>query len=271
MNKDEGLSFVLSPVQLAAIVRYETVSEGEVLSNRLWGGLSVVGSVAEIFGAGILCIVPEPTMITKAGCIVVGAHSLDALNASLRQFWSGRRSETATSRLAEMAAEQLGADSATAYRVGITVDLTVPFIFASAAGVARIASVYSGRIRLKEHEGGRLGHTIARHVGRTPEQLIARLSEPRAPHISASFKNIRQAELIISEVLSVKSRQIEYALKYTHTRATLVYVHRFNFPIGTYVERGATEVKKAYGVRLVIRPATFNGRQYYLVTAFPTP
>ncbi|SQK72929.1 hypothetical protein [Tatumella ptyseos] len=71
MNKDEGLSFVLSPVQLAAIVRYETVSEGEVLSNRLWGGLSVVGSVAEIFGAGILCIVPEPTMITKTGCIVV--------------------------------------------------------------------------------------------------------------------------------------------------------------------------------------------------------
>lgn len=89
-----------------------------------------------------------------------------------------------------------------------------------------------------------MGHTIARHVGRTPEQLIARLSEPRAPHISASFKNIRQAELIISEVLSVKSRQIEYALKYTHTRATLVHAHRFNFLIGTYVERGATEVKR---------------------------
>jgi len=73
--------------------------------------------------------------------------------------------------------------------------------------------VYSGRIRLTEHEGGVLGHTIARHVGRTPEQLIARFSEPRAPHVSSSFKNLRQAELVISEVLSVKRTQIEYALK----------------------------------------------------------
>jgi len=77
--------------------------------------------------------------------------------------------------------------------------------------------------------------------------------------------------LVISEVLSVKSTQIENALKYSNARTTLVYAHRFNFPIGTYVERGVTEVKKAYSVRIVIRPATFNGKQYYLVTAFPMP
>nr|WP_242634134.1 hypothetical protein [Pantoea allii] len=174
MNEDEGLTFALSPVQMAAIVRRNTVSEGETLSNRLWGGLGVVSGVAEIFGAGVLCIVPEPTMITKAGCFVVGAHSLDTLNASLKQVWTGRKTETATAQLAEIAAGELGADSATAYKVGVTVDLAVPFIFASAAGAARVASVYSGRIRLTEHEGGVLGHTIARHVGRTPEQLIAR-------------------------------------------------------------------------------------------------
>jgi len=271
MDEDEGLTFALSPVQMAAIVRRNTVSEDETLSNRLWGGLGVVGGVAEIFGAGVLCIVPEPTMITKAGCVVVGAHSLDTLNASLKQAWTGRKTETATAQLAEIAAGELGADSATAYKIGVTVDLAVPFIFASAAGAARVASVYSGRIRLMEHEGGALGHTIARHVGRTSEQLIARFSEPRAPHVSSSFKNLRQAELVISEVLSVKRTQLEYALKYSHARTTLVYAHKFNFPVGTYIERGATEVKKAYGVRIVIRPTTFNGKQYYLVTAFPTP
>ncbi|WP_242455707.1 hypothetical protein [Pantoea agglomerans] len=98
MNEDEGLTFALSPVQMAAIVRRKTVSQGETLSNRLWGGLGIVGGVAEIFGAGVLCIVPEPTMITKAGCVVVGAHSLDTLNASLKQVWTGRKTETATAQ-----------------------------------------------------------------------------------------------------------------------------------------------------------------------------
>lgn len=270
MNENEGLTFALSPVQMAAIVRRKNVSKGEILSNRLWGGLGVVGSVAEIFGAGVLCIVPEPTMITKAGCVVVGAHSLDTLNASLKQVWTGCKTETATAQLAEIAAGELGADSATAYKIGVTVDLAVPFIFASAAGAARLASVYSGRISLMEHEGGALGHTIARHVGKTPEQLIARLSEPRAPRAVSSFKNLKQAERVISDVLSLKSRQIEYALKYSNARTTLVYEHKFNFSIGIYIERGASEVKKAYGVRIVIRPTTYNGKQYYLVTAFPT-
>lgn len=271
MTDDDGLTVALSPVQLAAIIRRGTVSEGETLSNRLWGGVGVLGGVAEVFGAGVLCVVPEPTMLTKAGCVVVGSHSLDTLNTSIKQLWTGRRMETATAQLAEKAASQFGANPEMAYKIGATVDLIVPIGFASLAGASRVASIYSGRIRLMEHEGGSLGHTIARHVGRTPEQLIARFSEPRAPHISSSFGSLRQAELVISEVLSVKSKQMEYALKYSHARTTLVYAHKFNFPIGIYIERGATEVKKAYSVRIVIRPTTFNGKQYYLVTAFPTP
>lgn len=39
MNEDEGLTFALSPVQMAAIVRRKTVSQGETFSNRLWGDL----------------------------------------------------------------------------------------------------------------------------------------------------------------------------------------------------------------------------------------
>lgn len=39
MTDDDGLTVALSPVQLAAILRRGTVSEGETLSNRLWGGV----------------------------------------------------------------------------------------------------------------------------------------------------------------------------------------------------------------------------------------
>lgn len=271
MNEDEGLIFALSPVQIAAIVRRKTVSQGETFSNRLWGGLGVVGGVAEIFGAGVLCIVPEPTMITKAGCVVVGAHSLDTLNASLKQLWTGRKTETATAQLAEIAAGELGSDSATSYKVGLIVDLAVPFIFASAAGAARVASVCSGRIRLMEHEGGTLGHTVARHIGQTDEQLIARLVAPKAPTRASTFYNIRHAELLISDALSVKSYQIESALKYMQSGSRLRLDHRFNISTGRYIDKETTNVEKAFGLRIIIEAKKIGEKTYYIVTAYPVP
>lgn len=224
-----------------------------------------------MFGAGVLCIVPEPTMITKAGCVVVGAHSLDTLNASLKQVWTGRKIETATAQLTEIAAGKLGADSAAAYKVGVTVDLAVPFIFASAAGAAKVASIYSGRIRLMEHEGGVLGHTIARHIGQTDEQMIARLVAPKAPARVSTFHNIRHAELLISDALSVKSHQVVSALKYMQPGSRLRLDHRFNISTGRYIDKGTTSVRKAFGLRIIIEAKKFGGKTYFLVTAYPVP
>jgi len=36
MQTEEGLTLTLSPVQMAAILRGKTISEGETMSNRLW-------------------------------------------------------------------------------------------------------------------------------------------------------------------------------------------------------------------------------------------
>ncbi len=79
MSDTNGLRIALSPVQLAATLSEKSISEGETLSNRLWGGLGLAGGVVEMFGAGVMCVVPEPTMLTKAGCVVVGTHSLDTV------------------------------------------------------------------------------------------------------------------------------------------------------------------------------------------------
>ncbi|RRZ88544.1 RNase A-like domain-containing protein [Erwinia sp. 198] len=271
MSDEQGVMIAISPVQMVAIVNAKTVSEGEIWNNRLWGGLNLIGGVVESFGAGALCVVPEPTMLSKAGCVVVGAHSLDTIKTSLNQIITGRKSQTATSQLAKLAAEQFGADSATAYKVGVTVDLIVPFAFASAAGAARIASVYSGRVRLAEHEGGALGHTIARHIGQTPAQMIARLSAPRAPARASTFFNTRHAELLISEVLSIKRFQIQSALKYMQSGSRLRLDHRFFFSTGKYIEKGSTTVKKAYGLRVIIEAKKYGNKTYYIVTAYPVP
>ena len=75
MTQDlEGIPVVLSAVQLAAVLLQETVDEAATATNRLWGGLRVVGGVLELLGAGVLCVAPEPTMASKAGCVVFGAH-----------------------------------------------------------------------------------------------------------------------------------------------------------------------------------------------------
>ncbi|BCQ41143.1 hypothetical protein [Erwinia rhapontici] len=69
---ENGFSIAMTPVQLAAVMADESV-----LTERIWGGIGFLGSVLELAGATTLCLVPEPTGVTKAGCIIVGAHSLD--------------------------------------------------------------------------------------------------------------------------------------------------------------------------------------------------
>lgn len=94
-NEDE-LRIALSPVQLAAVLSDESVTEGETLSNRLLGGLGLAGGVVELMGAGVLCYAPDPTFITKVGCVVVGTHSLDSIKAASNQMITGHPTTTDT-------------------------------------------------------------------------------------------------------------------------------------------------------------------------------
>ena len=62
---DAELQFAISPVQLAGVLDYHTVSEAEAFGNRLLGGLELALGTVELMGAAALCVVPEPTMLTK--------------------------------------------------------------------------------------------------------------------------------------------------------------------------------------------------------------
>lgn len=83
---DDGIKIVISPVQLAAVLTDSSVTDGETLSNRLYGGLGLVMGTLELAGASALCMVPEPTGLTKAACVVIGAHSMDSINTAVRVF-----------------------------------------------------------------------------------------------------------------------------------------------------------------------------------------
>lgn len=99
----------------------------------------------------------------------------------------------------------LGADEDTAYNVGLTVDIAVPLVFASALGVARVAAFGWGQLKLLEHEsiagakGG--GHTIAKHVAKSSEELLERLAKSPGLQSASAFTDLRTAEYAISRAL----------------------------------------------------------------------
>lgn len=95
---NEGMSVALTPVQLAAIINEHTLTEAEIVGNRLLGGLKLLFGSAELTGAGAMCIAPDPTFLTKAGCVMVGAHSLDSIKTALDKMLTGQDISSATYR-----------------------------------------------------------------------------------------------------------------------------------------------------------------------------
>ncbi|MEE4485146.1 RNase A-like domain-containing protein [Serratia ficaria] len=277
MTTNEGMRVVLSPVQLAAVMSDKSVTEGETLSNRLYGGLNLAGGVIELIGAGALCYAPDPTFLTKAGCVVVGTHSLDNIKAASNQIVTGQPSTTDTYKSAISLAQTLGADEDTAYHVGLTVDIAVPLVIAGALGAARVASVRMGRVKLIEHESmtgikpG--GHTLARHVGLPKEALLKRLEETKLgrlpPRSVSSFTNLATAESSVSSAMRSHRALIKNWAKYPSRN--LVITHRATQNVGYYIQRGSTERVKTANLKVVIEYSMFNGKPYYILTAYPIP
>lgn len=271
-NEDE-LRIALSPVQLAAVLSDESVTEGETLSNRLLGGLGLAGGVVELMGAGVLCYAPDPTFITKVGCVVVGTHSLDSIKAASNQMLTGHPTTTDTYQSAVLLAQTLGADRETAYNVGLTVDIAVPFVFAGAVGAARVTSVRMGRVKLVEHESvsGKYpgGHTLARHINITPEALIARLARRPKLIAASTFRSVKEAEKYVSVTVKANRADIVNWMKYASPGSRLSVYHNFTESVGYGVLRGSTDVYQCHRVGVVIEFTRYNGKPYFILSAFP--
>ncbi|EPF6317485.1 RNase A-like domain-containing protein [Enterobacter cloacae] len=273
--EEGGITVVMSPVQLAAVLSDKSVTEAETLSNRLLGGLGVLLGAVEMAGATALCIAPEPTGLTKAGCVVVGAHSLDAIQSAARQAITGQDTRSATYELAVRAAKELGADENTALNIGMTVDIAVPLGFAAAIGAARVAAVKAGRIKLIQHESvtglkpG--GHTLANHVGKTDNELLARFEQNKRLIMSSTFKNLNVAESVISRAIYYNRANIKSLLDGGNRGGRLTIVYPAGQEIGYGFSRGSTQRISMRSVRIVIELKEYNGKPYYILTAFPTP
>src|SRR3990172_7734572 len=195
---ENGLTVVLSPVQLAAAMSGQSISEGETQTSRVFGGLRLLAGALEMVGAGALLLVPEPTLATKAGGVALAAHGADTTSAGFWQAWSGVPQRSLTEEGAARLARMLGADLETAGKIGTGVDIAVPLVLTFGLGAARIAAIRGGRIVLAEHEaaqGTRVGgHTLLKHVGRTEAELRARLLVRTNVPVASTFTSLEVAE-----------------------------------------------------------------------------
>jgi hypothetical protein len=194
--EQEGLTLVLTPPQLAAVLANGTLEEPS-FSNRAWGTAGAIFGALEVLGGGALLLIPEPTTLTKVSGGALGLHGIDTFQSGVRQARTGRETDTLNSDGTTALAQLLGVDEETAERIGDGVDIAVPLVVTGALAAARIAAVRAGRISLAGHEA-QGGHTIAKHVGRTEAQLRARLAAQTRIPAASSFDSLAQAERAVS-------------------------------------------------------------------------
>jgi hypothetical protein len=266
----DALSIVLTPVQLAAVLQGEQVSAHEIAMNRLVGGAKVLGGALELIGSAALFLAPDPTLLTKAGGGVLAVHGTDTTTAGLRQVWTGQTEKTFTQQGAEAAARGLGASPENAERAGVVVDVAVPFVVATATVAARVLAIRAGRIVLAEQEAIG-GHTIARHVARTEEQLQARLVAQPGIKAASSFTSLRVAETVVSDAVRVNAAQIRaWASAASATRPlTLTYAAKNAVGYGVVRATGTlTSMSKAI---VILSKTQRAGKLYFILTAYPIP
>ncbi|WP_439892702.1 RNase A-like domain-containing protein [Ralstonia sp. 25C] len=255
---------------MAAVLAGESLSQEATLSNRLWGGLSLVGGVLEMTGAAALCVLPEPTMTSKVGCIVFGVHGSDVAGTGLKQIWTGQDTRTLVQQGTAKLAETMRVSPDLADNIGLSLDIAVPVGLSSMVGAVRATSIQLGRISLMQHEarvGTSIGgHTIAKHVGRTEQQLRARLKAETKIKVASSFRDMKAAEWAISQAMKADAMRIKAWVQSSGSK--LEIVHDVGVDVGYGVVRATGAFVKMRKVKMFLKREIYNGMPYYILTAY---
>ncbi|KAB0633351.1 RNase A-like domain-containing protein [Burkholderia latens] len=273
-DHDGEVRIVLSAAQLAAVLKRQTISPGEMLSNRLWGGLQVVGGVLEMAGAAALCVAPEPTGLTKLGCVAFGVHGADAAATGVKQIWTARETSALLQQGVSKLVDTAKVPPEMADHVGLSLDLAVPFGLAGAVKAIRASSVTAGRIDLIRHEAmaanPRLGgHTIAKHVGKSEAYLRARLKNEPSKDFVSSFFSLVDAESAVSSVMQKNTARI-VAWTQSASKAPLVLNENVGRSVGYGLSRNNEIVRELSRVQIVLKLQSYNGMPFYIVTSYLT-
>jgi len=133
---------------------------------------------------------------------------------------------------------------------------------ASAASAAREGERYD---LSKDEERG--GHTLARHVARTDEELRDRLRHEGNISAASTWTDRETAEGIIAEALRAERGRIASWMRRGYPRANLALHYEARRDIGRSLRQGETEALRCRDAVIVLRADGPDG--YYVLTAYP--
>ena len=277
MSQEGEFSVVISQVQMAAILERESLSATEIATNRIFGGLRIVGGIIELGGAGVLCAIPEPTMITKVGCAAMGIHAADQLAAGSAQLLTGLTVDSYAYKSGQAMANGLGASAQVGQGMGLAMEFAVPLSVANLYNAFRVSSIRAGRMTLNVSErplhapkslGG--GHAYSVHVDKPLEFLQKRaLKMPGAESIS-TFGNAEKAEWAVSQVLQRNKLKVIFMSKVKMRSSVYTLEADLGQIVGWGIRpRSPATVIEMTKVRVVIKYAEFNNMPMYILTALP--
>jgi len=141
---------------------------------------------------------------------------------------------------------------------------------ALALAVALPSSGDQGSKRDLSADEQRGGHTLARHVGRTDEQLRQRLRDQ--PNISAAstYPDRETAELVVGLVLEQSTDKVRSWTRRQGSRPNLALrtADPRGPPIGRVLQRGTRSPAAARGAVVVLRWDERRGT-YFVLTSYP--
>ena len=132
------------------------------------------------------------------------------------------------------------------------------------------ASIPGGSVQAHEdvNYGSGSGHTVAKHVGRTVEQLRQRLAaEPNIPKAS-TYESLSEADTTVSAAIEANKSEIETWLNDANAVPRKRINHNAN--VGKVLARNAQTTQAGSRVRVILqKPPNGVNLSYVIVTSFP--
>lgn len=119
-------------------------------------------------------------------------------------------------------------------------------------------------LETNEEQGG---HVIAKHIGKSDEELIQRLKEDEGISASSTFADLETAEWVINQAIRENVEEINQWLHNT-TKERYVLYYEGEDVIGRGISRDDDAVQDLKDAKVVL--ARVVETDYFVLTAYPT-
>jgi hypothetical protein len=110
------------------------------------------------------------------------------------------------------------------------------------------------------------GHVLRKHVGRTDDELRARLSEERHISAASTYTDRATAERGIGAAISTSQDRIQRWLSRSGGRPNLVLDYESQQSLGRTLNRGDSQARPCSHAIVVLK---FAAPSYYVLTSYP--